>query len=183
MVTFRLADSLPRAVLDRWTIELAHLEEKNIQVERRHRIECYLDKGMGDAWLKNPEVANVVQNALLYFDSQRYRLPSWVIMPNHVHALLVPSRGHSLSSILHSWKSFSSNQANKVLGRSGEFWQEDYFDRYIRNAKHFGDAVDYIENNPVKAGLCLRKADWRFSSAGFFLPTESGQDARAPGES
>lgn len=181
-VTFRLADSLPRSVLERWTIELAHLEEKDIELERRLRIESYLDKGTGDAWLKSPEVASLVQNALLYFDGQRYRLPAWVIMPNHIHVLLVPGPGRSLSSILHSWKSFTSNEANKLLGRAGEFWQEDYFDRYIRNAKHFADAIDYIENNPVKAGLCARKADWKFSSAGAHLGTVCGQDARAPRE-
>lgn len=183
LVTFRLADSLPRVVLEQWTIELAHLEEKEIETERRVRVESYLDKGMGEAWLKKREVADLVQNALLHFDGKRYRLPAWVIMPNHVHALLVPEQGHSLSSILHSWKSFTSNQANKLLGRSGNFWQEDYFDRYIRNTKHFGDAIDYIENNPVKAGLCERKVDWRFGSAGVRIGTESGQDARAPGES
>jgi putative DNA methylase len=173
MVTFRLADSLPKAMLERWNTELVHLEEQAIEIERRRRIENYLDKSIGDAWLKNPEVAELVQNALFFFD---------VIMPNHVHALLVPLRDHSLSSILHSWKSFTSNRANKLLARRGEFWQEDYFDRYIRHAKHFGDAIHYIENNPVKARLCARKCDWRFSSASFYLPIGGGQDARAPGE-
>ena len=100
-------------------------------------------------------------------------------MPNHVHVLLKAEPGDSLSSILHSWKSYTSNEANKILARRGEFWQEDYFDRYIRNASHFQDAIDYIERNPVKAGLCARKADWEFSSAKARL---GGQDARAPGK-
>jgi REP element-mobilizing transposase RayT len=169
-------------MLDRWAIELAHLEEKDIELERRRRIEAYLDTGVGTAWLKNRDVASVVQGALLFFDGLRYRLPAWVVMPNHVHVLLKAESGNSLSSILHSWKSYTSNKANKLLRRQGEFWQEDYFDRYIRNAEHFQYAIDYIENNPVKAGLCGKRADWEFSSARWRLSNHGGQDARGPRE-
>ncbi len=179
-VTFRLADSLPKHLLDNWTMELAHLAEKDMELERRRRVEDYLDMGTGVAWLKVREIAHLVQNALLFFDGERYRLSAWVIMPNHVHALLRPRFGYTLSEILHSWKSYSSNQANKLLARKGEFWQEDYFDRYIRNAEHYQRVIDYIELNPVKAGLCPRKADWEFSSARWRAATHGGQDARAP---
>ena len=179
-VTFRLADSLPRRMLDRWELELAHLEEKEMETERRRRIEAYLDKGTGAAWLKRAELAHLVEQALLFFDGDRYRLSAWVVMPNHVHALIRPEIGNTLSEILHSWKSYSSNQANRLLGRKGEFWQEDYFDRYIRNAEHYERAIDYIELNPVKAGLCATKRDWEFSSARRRNPTKGGQDARAP---
>ena len=179
-VTFRLADSLPTQLLEQWAIELAHLEEKEIELERRRRIEDYLDKGTGAAWLKHRGVAHLIQDALLFFDGERYRLSAWVIMPNHVHALLRPEFGNTLSAIVHSWKSYSSNQANKLLGRTGQFWQEDYFDRYIRNAEHYQHCVDYIEHNPVKAGLCPRKYDWEFSSARWRNPGDGGQDARAP---
>jgi len=86
-------------------------------------------------------------------------------MPNHVHTLLVPKAGFLLEDVIHSWKSFTSNEANKILNRRGRFWQEDYYDRFIRNAQHYVDAVDYIENNPVKASLCRRPEDWPFSSA------------------
>lgn len=180
-VTFRLADSLPKHMLDKWAIELAHLEEKGIELERRRRIESYLDMGTGTAWLKDRNVASLVENGLLFFDGLRYRLPAWVIMPNHVHVLMKAEPGNSLSGIVHSWKSYTSNKANKILGRNGGFWHEDYFDRYIRNAKHFQDAIDYIENNPVKAGLRAKRADWEFSSARRRLSDHSGQDARGPG--
>ena len=109
VVTFRLADSLPKHMLDRWAIELAHLEKKNIELERRRRIEAYLDTGIGTAWLRNRDVASMVQDSLLFFDGLRYRLPAWVIMPNHVHVLVKVEPGNSLSSILHSWKSFTAN--------------------------------------------------------------------------
>ncbi len=92
-------------------------------------------------------------------------MSAWVVMPNHVHILAAPCVGNSVSNIMHSLKSFTSQEANKTLGRKGRFWFEDYFDRYIRNAKHFTNAIAYIESNPVKAGLCECAADWRFSSA------------------
>jgi hypothetical protein len=62
-------------------------------------------------------------------------------------------------------KSFTSREANKLLERRGQFWMEDYFDRYVRNYQHFQNAIRYIENNPVKAKLCLRPEDWPFGSA------------------
>lgn len=86
-------------------------------------------------------------------------------MSNHVHALVLPEEGWAVSGIVHSWKSYTSNQANKMLGRAGKFWQEDCFDRYIRNERHYHKAIDYIEANPVKAGLCDDKTQWLFSSA------------------
>jgi putative DNA methylase len=68
---------------------------------------------------------------------------------------------------MHSLKSYTAQKANKTLQAKGRFWFEDYFDRYIRNAKHFENAVSYIENNPVRAGLCESPAEWRFGSAWF----------------
>ena len=164
-VTFRLADSFPSELLDRWRNELACMREKEAEAERRQRIEAYLDRGAGEAFLSDSRVAAMVQSALLYFDAARYRLHAWMVMPNHVHALFTPEDSFTLSSILHSWKSFTSKQANRILERSGQFWHEEYFDRYIRNEEHYWTAVDYIEMNPVKAGLCARKEDWPFSSA------------------
>ncbi len=77
-VTFRLADSLPRNVLERWDLELSHLVGKDLDVERRRRMEHYLDQGVGSAWLKDPSVAKIVEDALLYFDGLRYKLPAWL---------------------------------------------------------------------------------------------------------
>jgi len=116
--------------------------------------------------LKNDEVATMVQNALLFHDRTKYRLAAWVVMPNHVHLLCTPI-GHSLGQIMHSLKSFTSSEANKLLNRAGRFWQKEYFDRYIRNARHYAKIVAYIESNPVKANLCKRASDWPFSSAYF----------------
>jgi len=75
--------------------------------------------------------------------------------------------GHPLAAILHSWRSYTAKQANKILGRQGKFWANDYFDRYIRDRDHFVKATTYIRENPVKAGLATRAEDWPFSSARF----------------
>jgi REP element-mobilizing transposase RayT len=162
-VTVRLKDSLPQSVVERWRRELGREEE----AELRRRVEAYLDEGYGAASLKEPRVASVVQNALLYHDGVRYRLAAWVVMPNHLHLLASPCGGYTLSGILHSLKSYSASEANKILDRKGAFWMEDYFDRYIRNLAHYERTVAYIENNPVKAKLCRTPEEWPFSSARF----------------
>ena len=85
-------------------------------------------------------------------------------MPNHVHLLLTPNADIELSQIMHSIKSFTSNKINQAVGRKGKLWQEESFDRYIRDRNHYEKTIAYIENNPVKAGLCEKPGDWQFSS-------------------
>ncbi len=164
-ITFHLGDAMPKTVIKRWKLELERLDDEDARIELYQRVEKYLDKGHGRCYLRNPTVASMVQNSLLHFDDDRYKLISWVIMPNHVHLLLKPKENHSLSDIVHSIKSFTAQKANEMLKRKGQFWQVDYFDRYIRDYEHFVSTVNYIENNPVKAGLCKAKGDWKFSSA------------------
>ena len=166
-LTFHLADSIPQKVIRGWRQELKSLKYEQERVLLQRRIEKYLDQGYGEAFLKIDRVARIVQDSLLKFDGVRYRLFSWVVMPNHVHSLLTRFEQYELSDILHSLKSFTAHEANKMLGRAGQFWIEDYFDRYIRNQEHFERTVKYIENNPVKAGLCRRAEDWPYSSAWF----------------
>ena len=166
-ITFRLHDALPGSVLLRWKEELKHEKLGEIEAIMRRRVEAYLDQGHGNCYLKESAIAAMVQNALLFHDQTKYRLASWTVMPNHVHLLCTPATGHNLSEIMHSLKSFTSNEANKILGRKGRFWQKEYFDRYIRNARHFAKVVAYIENNPVKARLCEKAEDWPFGSAWF----------------
>ncbi|MDR2689732.1 MAG: DUF1156 domain-containing protein, partial [Azoarcus sp.] len=183
-ITLRLEDSLPVATLQAWDQELhAITSDTERQRERRQRIEAALDRGLGACWLRNPEVADLVARTLAYFDGTRYRLYAWVIMPNHVHVLVTPLHGYSLSSIVHSWKSFSAKEANTLLGRSGTFWQGDYFDRFIRNAEHWERAISYIHENPVKAGLCATAVEWPWSSVSRSLGSESpGSEGVSPSE-
>jgi REP element-mobilizing transposase RayT len=165
-ITFRLAGSLPQRLLDKWREELLN-ENCDHDAALRKRIELYLDHGYGECHLRHPRVAEIVQNSLLFFDRMRYRLSAWVVMPNHVHMLLTPCENQDVSAVLHSLKSYTANEANKLLGRSGQFWQTESFDRWIRDSEHFARVVVYIENNPVKGRLCKRQEDWRFSSAWF----------------
>ncbi len=164
-ITCRLADSLPQKILERWRMELAARPIENIDREVLILAEKFLDKGYGECYLKQPQIAEIIKRSLLKFDGERYKLLAWVIMPNHIHVLLRPINDWSLSSILHSFKSFTASEANKVLGRKGRFWMREYFDRYIRDAEHFEKAFRYIENNPVKAGLCEKPSDWIYGSA------------------
>jgi REP element-mobilizing transposase RayT len=107
----------------------------------------------------------MVEDALRFFDGTRYRLHAWVIMPNHVHAVITPLADISVSRIVSSWKSFTALRANALLKRRGAFWQEDYFDRFIRDERHFAAAIHYVEQNPVVASLCAEANEWVFSSA------------------
>lgn len=82
-----------------------------------------------------------------------------------MHVLVEPAADDSLDRIVHSWKSYAAHQANRVPRRNGAFWHRDYFDRYIRDEGHLSRTIDYIENNPVKAGLASGPLEWRWSSA------------------
>jgi len=123
------------------------------------------DAGYGACWLRDPRIARIVQDALLHFDGERYRLLEWCIMPNHVHVLIEVKQGHFMGSVVRSWKVFTALKANRILGRQGSFWMPSYFDRYIRNFEHLATVREYIRDNPVKAGLCAAPGSWRWSSA------------------
>ena len=166
-INLHLADSLPQTVLRAWENELAKSSPSNMDAVLRRRIEHYLDQGYRSCALRDARIAAMVQKSLLHFDGKRYRVSAWVVMPNHVHMLLTPCAGWPLSQIMQSLKSYTSHEANKILGKTGQFWMEDYFDRYVRDAKHFNNAIAYIEKNPVKARLCKKPEDWPFSSARF----------------
>ncbi|HYC63910.1 MAG TPA: transposase [Reyranellaceae bacterium] len=128
-------------------------------------VEQELDNGLGACWLRQDDIARVVENVLLHFDRADYRLLAWCIMPNHVHALIEPDSGRSLSDIVRRWKSFSARRANEILRCTGPFWHPDYFDRFMRDESHLERTIHYVEQNPVKAGLAPKAAGWPWSSA------------------
>lgn len=158
-LTFRLADSLPAEAIEKMRLVSGQIPDADR--------DTFLDAGNGHCWLRLPEIASIVEEALLHFDGERYRLVAWTIMPNHVHVLLETMEGHGVGAIVSSWKRFSARMANRVLGRSGPFWQDDYWDTYIRNDRHFESTIAYIENNPVKAGLVAEPAQWLWGHARF----------------
>jgi putative transposase len=171
-ITFRLADSLPQGKLKELEAELEHLSEGVRGAERRKRIEDWLDAGMGCCALRHPMVARMVQDSLLHFDGDRYRMLAWCVMPNHVHVLIEPQA--ELAGIVQGWKSFTARWAltrndDLELGIPDRqhFWMREYWDRFIRNESHLAVVVEYIRQNPVRAGLCERPEQWRWSSAGW----------------
>lgn len=209
MITFRLYDSVPKEVVEGWKETLSLLgqltssqreqqeQATGLREPRRHSFSTYkteadrllalLDKyedaGYGSCVLKNDNVAKIVHDAIFFYHEKKYNVISWCIMPNHVHVLIEVMKNISLSSILHSWRSFSSNEINKVLNRSGRLWMPEYFDRFIRDNDHFNNVVDYIHNNPVKAGLVKEAREYKWSSAGFanfFADSCRKQDACEP---
>lgn len=159
-VTFLLAGSFPVTRRAEWE---PIFKEKDDSTKRK-KLEAWLDRGYGECWLRQTEVAKVVEQVLLEADGRDYRLHSWVVMPNHVH-LVMDVWDVSLAKRVSGWKGKSSRFANLLIQRRGEFWQEDYFDTLIRDEAHLKRAIRYVELNPVKACLVKESRGWPWSSA------------------
>jgi REP element-mobilizing transposase RayT len=179
-VTFRLAGTLPAEVLMRFKLEREAILAQSLAAKRPltwaeqeelfrwyfTRVDKYLDSGHGDCFLRQPEIARLVADAIKYFAGQRYELHGWVIMPNHVHAVLRPLGTHTLSAVLHSWKSFTASEANRRLQRVGQpFWQTESYEHLVRDDADLHRCCHYTTMNPVNARLCLRPEDWAWSSS------------------
>ncbi len=163
-VTFRLADSLPHdkykelqeekeRILSTFSEPPTAEQEDELFNLMDAKLEKYLNDGYGECVLKNPNIRRILEDALFHFDGNRYRLHAFVIMPNHVHLLIEPLGDNKLKDILHSLKSFSANEINKLLDRNGALWQKESFDRIIRNAKHYHNTIRYIGDNPKALGV------------------------------
>ena len=188
-VTWRLFGSLPQSCLQK--LEAYRLEVERItkpieedpldwQLCKRKKVFAMFDSLLdsataGPTWLKIPEIAHVVQDAIINKYASLYKLWAYVVMSNHCHLLLKPklkdpadlqSDPIAFSEITKKLKGYSAREANKILDRTGmTFWQDESFDHWIRNQQEFDRVVTYIENNPVKAGLVQRPEDWQWSSA------------------
>jgi len=176
-VTFRLADSLPRGVLEGFLREreaimkraeaagrcLTAQEEQRLEQLFSEKVERFLDAGYGACVLRDDRVALLVRDAMAHFDGERYDVLAWCVMPNHVHVVVRPRAGHDLSDILHSWKSFTGNRINRLLGRRGVLWQPESFDHLIRDGEDFEHTAAYVLGNPEAAGL----QDWRWRGTVF----------------
>ncbi|MEZ6093879.1 MAG: transposase [Pirellulaceae bacterium] len=151
--------------------------------------EHHLDVVSKIDWLQDPKIASMLRENLYHFAGQKYSLHAYCIMPNHVHVLLTPHQPPNehhpvdfskadqisnvgevadkcspLSNITHSLKSYTANRANRMLNRSGTFWQPESYDHWVRNDDELERIVNYIRANPVKAGLVEHHQDWYWSS-------------------
>jgi 1-hydroxy-2-methyl-2-(E)-butenyl 4-diphosphate synthase len=198
-VSFRLHNSLPASVRE------AYLEERKIltkrlddqiqtnglqkitpavlalrsEISNLHQtiVDAALDEGLGDCHLQKAQIAELVVDAMRHFDGTRYVLVAWSVMPNHVHAVVTPAAGENLEKILHSWKSFTAKRANEILGNSGEFWQEEYFDHVVRDGEDLKNQVRYVLKNPERGRA---SAEWTGSRYG--VTWEEVLGARCPGD-
>lgn len=178
-VTFRLAGTLPAEVLGQLKAEREAILAQALAAKRpltwqeqeelfrwySTRVDAYLDAGHGECWLRQPDIARRVAEVLRFHAGQRFDLLAWVIMPNHVHAVVRPLPGFTLSRILHSWKGFSAKEANQLLQREGDFWQGESYDHLVRDDEDRHRCCHYTTMNPVNARLCTQPELWPWSSA------------------
>jgi len=184
LVNFRLAGSLPVEVVERLRAETEQLENILLGIKDRDEKRVLRDQEQrrlfakwddelhnsktGPFWLKDERIAKIVANSILYHDSNWFDVLAYCIMPNHVHMVLMPHQSSdttdfSLTKIMHNIKRNSANHANKVLGRTGAFWQHENYDHVVRDDGELERIVKYVLYNPVKAGLVKEQTDWPWS--------------------
>ncbi|MEN3368331.1 MAG: carbamoyl-phosphate synthase large subunit [Verrucomicrobiota bacterium] len=192
-VTFRLADAVPVSLRAQWEEELANwlphhpkpwdartaYEYQERFIESR---ESWLDQGHGSCALRGRQSVEIVAAALRHFDGERYFLDGFVVMPNHVHVLFQPIRGFTLSDLLHSWKSFTAHEIKRASPSTpGAFWQEESFDRIVRNWEELQEYRAYIVRNPEKARLSagefILERGWKLIRDGVAGETPAGRTA------
>jgi putative transposase len=189
-VTFRLGDSIPQGVVEQWEYEKQiWLAARGIcvgkgdtdwyrQIERlskaeQHRFHKHfnrlfhaaLDECHGACQLKRADCLAAVRKRLLKDDGGAYHLGDFVIMPNHVHVLMLPSAGSELEQVLKAIKGSTARRCNQLLGQSGRFWLPDSYDHIVRTPEELFQFRQYIADNPKKAHLslpvgALYHADW-----------------------
>lgn len=175
-ITFRTWDSLPKAVIEAWLAErdgwlrrygidpnaadwqsrvdsLGSQRAAELRTLIADRWNDHIDACHGECVLRRPELAEQVAKSLRHFDGDRYELTDFVVMPNHIHVLAAFPDEAALLKQCDSWKHFTATQINRVLGRSGRFWQQDGFDHLVRSAGQFSYLRKYIAANPERANL------------------------------
>ena len=164
-VTFRLGDSVPATLLNEWREEREtwlrwHPEPWSCEVEAEYRErfterqEAWLDAGFGECHLRRADIRAQLGGHVTHFDGVRYDHDAWVLMPNHVHALITPRGGHHLFDLLKGIKGTSARTCNRLLGRTGcTFWMEDSYNRIVRDAEELMALRAYIAANPSVANL------------------------------
>ncbi|WP_240625858.1 transposase [Spirosoma pollinicola] len=178
-----LFDSLPQSVRKTLREEFDWQQKQLLvqpdyipeQLDRLHRqffgrYDAILDKiDNGSHYFRLDAVAQIVADALHFFDEKKYDLIAFTIMSNHVHVVFglnpVPETRPSitLDKVMHSLKSYTATKCNELLDRSGSFWEHESYDRLVRDRNELHRIVQYTLQNPVKAGLCERWQDWKWT--------------------
>jgi putative transposase len=189
-ITSCLADSIPaRGLLDvanyRRELEQRERPSDMAAAEWKHhrdklifgRADHWLDSEPAVRHLADSQLAQLVVNAMLHFAGERYELLAYVVMPSHFHWVFQPSDPWAQSlgpsaqerppreRIMHSLKTYTAWECNQLLMRKGTFWQDESFDHCVRDDEELYRIIEYVEQNPVKAGLATDTDDWEFSSS------------------
>ncbi|MFP4025817.1 MAG: REP-associated tyrosine transposase [Thiohalospira sp.] len=171
-VTFNLIGAMPLHILDQ--LKDKYKESKhNLYNSHKNKIEAFdnyndqindiIDKGeYGPHWLKNHNVAKVIADSFHFLNRKEFKLICFCIMSNHVH-FIAYKLTNPLNKIMHTLKSYTANECNKILNREGAFWQREYFDRIVRDSNDLNDKIKYTINNPVKAGIVKHWAEFPFN--------------------
>jgi len=171
--TLHLKGSIPEKVL----VELKNEREtklskantkKQIEIVRNQflRIEKYLDCNPKISWLVEKNIATYICDCFLEgHNRKQYVLHAFVVMPNHIHWLYTSLGKENLITIRNRFKRLTARKINKVIERSGSVWMKEGFDHWIRTGLEFENTINYIERNPVKAGLIKNAKNWKWSSA------------------
>ena len=182
-ITFTLAFSLSQNLINKLKQEkeayeliyskLSDTEKNEFKLSYHRKKYDYLEDYFHKAdqcvnYLKNSEIADIVIKSLHYFDKVRYDLSAYCIMPNHVHLIIKPYKENEdkpcpLQKIMHSIKSFTANQSNKTLNKTGQFWNHENYDHLIRDENDFYNCLQYVINNPVKAKLVNDWKEWKYT--------------------
>ncbi len=158
-ITYRIAGSLPKHILKEYIYE-----KKNNQIPPKlfEKYEDYLDTKNGE--LSRTDIAKVVDESLWHYHKKHFNLLAFCIMPNHVH-FLINTNGYpyrNLYSLMKSIKGVSANKINKILGKSGQFWHHESYDRMVRDINELSNTIEYILN-PVKAKLVNNWRNWEYT--------------------
>ncbi|MFI5455982.1 MAG: transposase [Isosphaerales bacterium] len=185
-ITFRTHDSIPREVIERWDREkqqwlrqrgrdtaahwsvivqrLSEKDRADFQRTCNRCREAFLDSCHGRCLRKRPELAEIVADSLLHFDGQRYRMGDFIVMPNHVHLLVVCSTAEAMKEQCDSWLHYTAYRINQAINEKGKFWQQEPFDHLVRSPGQYEYLRKYIADNPHKAGLKPGEyRHWRFN--------------------
>lgn len=179
-ITYRLKFTLPRSLLKtlkdrkaRWFIELKKLDqrEQDLRIQELDRTyyrwydELIASHADLPDTLKRKEILDIIIEALRFHDGLRYTLLAYCVMPNHVHVLinpLVQESGdiHPIAHVTYTWKRYTANRINKLMDRRGSLWQQESYDRMVRDEAELASTFEYIIQNPVKARLVENWQDW-----------------------
>ena len=201
-ITFRLYGTLPVEVINNFKIikrkkqklisgftnpKVRKEKYEEFKYEYFQLFDDYMDKSIiGNQWLKQKLVADIVKEAIHYRDGKEYDLIAYTIMPNHVHLVFLPyveridnslKRGserntvslYIVTKILQHLKKNTAIKCNKLLNRTGQFWQHESYDHVIRDSEELKRIVDYVLNNPAKAGLDDTPEDWQYNYVNYDL--------------